>query len=443
MEANWSAIVALLLATGIVAYLGRLWLKRWFNPLSLYSIIWGFCLCTYELGLIQYEKISSMAWIYIVIAWVTLYLGAATVLFTQAPFKQRAAPVVHRNLKYLKWAIVLLSVVGAIGVVDQFRVITREFGGVIAVLLSNAGELYLSRSSAELSYIPYVGAFLYGACSLGGVYTAIVGRLTIVGLTPLLLVTVMNIITMSRLGTAVATVLFLSCYVQTPKTSRLRVARWQRILAAVLGVIILFGGYALISATRGLGVEFPGVTPEMDRISEYIPVFPAIYSSVSASPVAFSMYLKRPQDQKVEHWGQYTFAPLLRAISKLGFPIYVERLEEHYYTPVDTNISTYLKNLNSDFGFPGIIFFPYFLGIATTVLARRVETRFQLPALVFLSNLYVIAVFSFAFDLMFLGDWYVSVLVGTFAAFLVERKSRFATPSPAQLMASRADALGA
>src|SRR5216684_5785255 len=436
-------IVLLVSVTGVAAYMGRVWMKCWFNPLSLYSAIWGFCLCTYELRLIQYEKISLMAWTYIVIAWVSLYLGAATVLLTQAPTRQRGAPAVHGDLKYLKRAIVFLSVVGAIGVVDQFRVITREFGGVVPVLFSNAGELYLSRSSAELSNIPYVGAFAYGACSLGGVYTAIVGRLTIMVLTPVLLVTVMNIFSMSRLGTAIATVLFVACYVQTPKTTRLKVARSQRILALVLGVIILLGGYVLISATRGLGAEFPGITPEMDRISEYVPIFPAIYSSVSASPVAFSMYLKRPQDQKVEHWGQYTFAPVLRAISKLGFPTYVERLEEHYYTPVDTNISTYLKNLNSDFGFPGVLFFPYFLGMATTVLASRIETGFRLPALVLLSNLYVIVVFSFAFDLMLLGDWYVSVLAGTFVAFLVEQKSRFVSATVGATNGLERNVLGA
>lgn len=423
MEANWSAIILLLLVTGIAVYIGRLLFKRWFNPLSLYSAIWGFCLFNYEVRLIQYEQISAQAWAYIGIAWVSLYLGAATVLYTQVSVRQRTVRAAGINLKYLKRVIVILSVVASIGIADQIRVVLREFGGVSGTLLANAGEIYLSRSSAELSNLPYASAFAFAACSLAGIYTAILGRLKLVALIPAVLITVMNIFAMGRLGLAVAAVLFMSCYIHTPRKTRLKVARWQRNFALTLGVVILAGGYVLVSSTRGLGVDFPGKTPAMNRFEEYIPVFPSVYSTVSASPVAFSMYLASPEERKVEPWGQYTFAPLFRLFSKLGFPTYVERLEESYYTPVPSNVSTYLKNVHSDFGLPGIVFFPFFLGMITTNLALRIEWKPRMVDLALLSNLYVIVVFSFAFNLMFLGDWYVSVVVSMVAAYLVERKS--------------------
>jgi hypothetical protein len=81
--------------------------------------------------------------------------------------------------------------------------------------------------------------------------------------------------------------------------------------------------------------------------------------------------------------------------------------------------------------------------MATTVLASRIETGFRLPALVLLSNLYVIVVFSFAFDLMLLGDWYVSVLAGTFVAFLVEQKSRFVSATVGATNGLERNVLGA
>src|SRR5690242_1371203 len=80
MEANWWMIFVLVLLTSIAVWVGRAWFHRWFNPLSLYSAVWGFCLCNYELRLIQYENISTWAWTCIFIAWLGFYLGAAVVI---------------------------------------------------------------------------------------------------------------------------------------------------------------------------------------------------------------------------------------------------------------------------------------------------------------------------------------------------------------------------
>src|SRR6266700_2893840 len=83
MEANWPMIALLAFVTCIAAYIGRVWFKRWFNPLTIYSAVWGFCLVAYELRLIQYYDLSGRAWALIVAAWASLYLGALlAVLFT-------------------------------------------------------------------------------------------------------------------------------------------------------------------------------------------------------------------------------------------------------------------------------------------------------------------------------------------------------------------------
>jgi oligosaccharide repeat unit polymerase len=427
MEANWLMLMGLALWTSLAIYIARVLFKRWFNPLSLYSFVWGFGLSCYELRLIQYERISMQAWAYIAVAWIGLYLGAATVLLIKPPGTSRIVSVPQVNLNHLRWAILLLSAVGLIGLLDEIWVMTREFGGVSEALIANAGELYLSRLSGEVAYIPYAGAFAYAACSLAGAYTAFLGRVSRLALIPVLLVTAMQIFSMSRIGLSVAALLFLTSYLHARRDTRLRVTRWQRIFAFGLGAMVLGGGFALVSTTRGLGVDFPGKTPALEAITEYLPVFPSLYSYVSASPVAFSMYLASPQSSKDGRLGQYTFAPILRFLSKLGFPTYVERLEENYYTPVPFNVSTYLKNVNSDFGLMGIVLFPYTLGIVTTFLLLRAEREFRLLDIVFLSNLYVIVAFSFFFNLMYLGDWYISLLAGTIAAHFVRRRIALAS----------------
>jgi oligosaccharide repeat unit polymerase len=429
VEANWLMLMVLACVTFVAIYISRVLFKRWFNPLSLYSFVWGFGLCCYELRLIQYERISLQAWVYIATAWVSIFLGAATILFIQGSKARRIVRGPQVNLNHLKWAILLLSSVSFIGLLDEIWVMTRQFGGLYDAIIANAGELYLSRSSAEVAYIPYVGAFAYAACSLSGAYMAFLGRVTLLGLFPILLMTAMQIFAMSRIGLAIAALLFLASYLLARKDIRLRITRWQRILAFGLGAMILSSGFVLVSTTRGLGVDFPGKTPALEAISDYIPVFPSLYSAVSASPVAFSMYLAAPEASKTRRWGQYTFAPVLRFLSKLGFPTYVERLEENYYTPVHSNVSTYLKNVDSDFGLMGIVLFPYILGLVATFISLRIDREFRLLDIVLLSNLYIIVAFSFFFNLMYLGDWYVSLLVGTFSAYFLRRRIKSALGS--------------
>src|SRR6266436_3613527 len=111
MEANWADIILLAFLTSIAMYIGRLWFKRWFNPLSVYSALWGFCLCNYEMGLIQYYPVSTRAWMYIALAWVSLYLGAATVLLAIPRLRKPAPARLSVDLKRLEKGILILSVI--------------------------------------------------------------------------------------------------------------------------------------------------------------------------------------------------------------------------------------------------------------------------------------------------------------------------------------------
>jgi oligosaccharide repeat unit polymerase len=165
------------------------------------------------------------------------------------------------------------------------------------------------------------------------------------------------------------------------------------------------------------------MTPAINRISEYVPVFPSLYSNLAAAPVAFSQYLDTPAERKSNLWGQYTFKPILRMLARWGFPFHIEYLEENYDTPVPMNTATYLKNVHSDFGFAGIVLFPYALGALATFLALRLGRKPTLVDLMLLSNLLLLILASPAVNLMVLGDWYISLVVSCTAGLLVQRRS--------------------
>jgi oligosaccharide repeat unit polymerase len=428
MEANFFMAVTLGFITAVAVSIGKWWFKRWFNPLSIYSALWGFCLVNYELRLIQYYPISTIAWVYIAIAWVSLYLGAGTVLLLAKPRESSTARSFGVDVNCLKKVILTLSAIGSLGLISQLLAISHEFGNPVIALITNAGEIYGARISNELYGLNYAGAFSFAACTLAGIYTAKLARLTLVAAIPLVLVTLQLVAVMGRTGLGVAAVLFSVSFLYTPRPVRFSIPGWQRMIGAMLAAA-LAGGFILVSSIRRLDVNFVGITPGIEKVSEYLPFFPSLYSNFSATPVAFSLYLASPEQGKTGFWGMYTFAPAFRLISRLGFLCSVPAHEENYYTPVPMNTGTYLKNVHSDFGAAGILVFPYLLGASVTLLLIRVSSVPRLLGLTLLANLFVLVVFTFAFNFMLLGDWYIGLVVSALGAIVVDKRMSRADPT--------------
>lgn len=421
MEANWQMVVTLAAITSLAIYLGYVCFKRWFNPFSIYSAIWGFCLCNYELRLIQYYPISKIAWTYIGFAWVSIFFGSITGLLLSSRKNSSSTPELQVDLTRLRKVILGLSVLGGVGFIGQLVAITRQFGNPLIALILNSNDVYGARISGELSGLSYIGDCSYAACALAGIYTAKVSKITHVTIIPIVLVTLQLIALAGRTGLGIAAILFVTSFAYTPRSSRFQLSKVHKIIATASIAALLLGGFFFVSFSRHLNVDFPGITPAMEEISDYIPPFPSLYSNFSATPVAFSAYLSNPQDDGDHFWGMYTFAPVWRFLSHLGFRTGVAPYEESYYTPVPMNTGTYLKNVHSDFGFAGILIFPYLLGAAVTLLIMRASATPKLVGLVVLSHVFVLVVFTFAFDFMVLGDWYISAVVSVAGALMAKR----------------------
>ena len=388
-------LVATLTLLGI--WLGRLLLGRWFNHLSIYSFTWGICLFGYQLQWIEYEPISAYAWFLIISAWVMMFLGSIFVL----RFFPRLQP--DGSHPPLRKAIQVVTFVGLIGVADLALKIARGFDGGLLSLFASAGDIYIARTSGELSAVPYIGSLLFTACALAGVYFAQKGKLRI-GLFPLIAITFDHLLLMGRAGLGMAAMLFLVSYHYTPHEKFVFTRKNKLIASAV--AIVLFAGFMAVSLTRKLQIDFPGQSDTLETISEYFPIAPSLYSNFSSTPVAFSMYLARPEEDRSSGFGRYTFAPLLRGLAALGFKTEVPPYEEVYVTPVPTNTCTYLKNIYSDFGLCGVFMFPFLLGAVTTYLSIQPTSLLRV---LILANLFVVVAFSVFFDFMLLGDWVVSL----------------------------------
>ena len=392
---------------------------RWVNHLSLYSTVWTAMLLTLSLNLIHYHHIVLEAWIYIFVAWVAIYLGTAIVkLGFPAPAR---GPFPELNMTRLRNAILILSTAGlASSAVLAYNIVRAlATNGLLAALTEYGNQIYSLRFEGEVSGLMYLVFLPYAGCVLAGIYTARLGRLTLVAALPLFAMLIDGIFSMQRAGMVFGTFLLVSSYLLTPKVSKLRVAKWQKI-GVISAFLIAFIG---VTAQRGGALSIEGETDTLATAGDYVPVLPSLYFYASCQIPCFSEYLKHPEEDGKALWGRYMFASIYRFLSKFGFDTYVPYYQNFYYTPEPVNVGTYLRELHRDFGGTAIFIFPFLLGLSITALERHGPT---VGSLVLLSFLYLVAFFSFNMDFIGSGGWYfplpIALLVG---AAVRSRRARY------------------
>lgn len=289
--------------------------------------------------------------------------------------------------------------------------LVRQFGSFSAAI-TNANLLYQLRVSGELEGgIPYVGAFVLSACTLAGIYTAVRGKISFVSVLPLILVVVQGIGSMGRTGIIIAGILFITPFFYTPNS---RLLKGKVIIRLILAGALIVGIFTLISSIRGLTVRFKHENSNMETLREQVSFLPSLYFYLSGPPVVFSEYLKAGGEDVFP--GAYTLRPLFNVLSKFGL---VERFSTYsafYFTPEPMNAATYLRYVHADFGSVGIMFFPYVLGVVLTILHFKINQRPTLIRLVLIAHLFVIIFLSWSINPMYLGYWWVSMIVSLFAS---------------------------
>ncbi len=426
--------VLVILASVCSAILGRLLIGRWYNHLSLYALGWGVALLFYQFDLIHYYPITPAAWGYIGVAWVAFLAGTATVRFTSNEGPVEATGRKPAASHAARLAILALCLLAATTLAYQWLYLLRRYGTVATAVLAGAAERYQMRVAGDVEgQVPYVGALALTACVVAGAYAKRAGRLGLLSLLPLIVVGLGGITAAGRTGIGIGAILFLSGLLVTPSpgakiaTSAPRPpgTRLSKRLRQVAGGLVLVvaaaGSFSLISATRGLQVDLPGVDPAMHRLSRYLPFAPSLYAHLSVSPVAFSEYLKA--GAPTQGLGGYTLAPVRRVLARVGLSSSVPYYEENYFTPVPANVGTYLKNVYADFGPAGVVWFPFLLAGVATWLAWRYRGSDRLLPVMVLAHLYAVVVFSFTFNIMVLGDWLVSLAGGCAVALLLDRSA--------------------
>jgi oligosaccharide repeat unit polymerase len=424
-----------LLASGVGGVLLSRWmLGGWVNHLSIYSVTWSISLFAYQLGLIAYNPICTEAWLYIAVAWMSVFLGAALVVLAKREHDGGPAIMPEFNPNYLRIPIIVLSLLGTVSLIQQIRQMQAEFGGVLSVLLLSPNEIYARRFEGELGGVPYLFFLGVPATCLAGAYTARVKKITVTALLPLLWAFAGAVISMQRAGVLIAAPLFAYAYIFSPRSQRFTVSK-RGVMVLVLVVLLLFGFFILIGSHRGSYQYHAGQARALSTISDYASGFPSLYLYVSMAAPTFSQYLMHPEVDTYSFFASNTFAPVWRLLAKLGFRTYVPYYTPFYHTPEEGNQGTYLAYIHADFGPAGVVLVPCILSAVLTFFSLQNSQTFRMSRLMMYVNLLVVVTFSFSgWDVgptYWFTSFVLSALLGWWIDMMVDRQHHNAVSATA------------
>lgn len=428
-------IVLLILCFGLVTViLGRMLFDQWFNHITLYSAIWTVSLVLFHLGYIYYYPLESGTWILILDAWVAFLLGACIVVAARYCFsdairlRRGKTPATAIDIRFVHPILWALNIIALLTVIQHWHLLIQQFGSVRNVIISG-NLLYSHRVKEGLpGSIPYFDAFALSGSWLAGLVTSRTGKLRFVALMPILIMVLDAVSGMGRASLLIATILFAAGYFPDRLMShsflRKQAGRWKRFFVIAFAMVIFIAAAEYIRSNRGTIENIDTASSSLSKYRSGYLITPSIYAYLTIHTGIFNQYLKH--DEERAFFAANTLAPINRVLAKFGFDTYVPDYPPFYNTPASANTGTYLRDLHLDFGVPGILLAPFFLGMMCSwlVLKNRESGSFRASAL--LAHMYVVVLLSFFVEATRLGYWLVSLLGALAAAWYLDNRKRTA-----------------
>lgn len=403
-------------------FFGHYIYRKWFNPLSVYSIIWSGMIILYEIRLIPFGDLRFETWTVIIIGYFSFLLGILTVYTAKSLFREennlnkeyeKSIPtILLDDGKILKKAIIILSVIGILSAIQHWSVLINEFGSVIGVFL-NSTTYYRMRVAGEIEgVIPYIFITSYIGVFLSAIYTAYKKKLTFVAFLPIFAVVFRELANLGRAGILFGLVEFLIVFILfryflSRQDQEARIKKSRIIIALLVIVSISVGGAVFIKSVRNPIDTIQGTSSALKQFEGNVLISPSIYLYTCSHLGILNKYLEH--DDEPSNFGGHTFLPIYNIISKTGAVEPQPFFQRGYFIPLWTNTGTYLRELDSDFGKLGILLGPFLLGLLTTYFWFRFFETGNLLSLLALAYLFLIIFFSFLVMISRLSSWFISL----------------------------------
>jgi len=379
----------------------------------------------FELKLMAYFDLRVETWIIIIIAFVAIWLGSLTVILARKTqynesdeiinFEHRSMLIFADNGKTLKKLIIIFTLIGSLSVFYQWWVLIKEFGSITAVLLQ-ATIIYQLRVQGEISTgIPYIFTLVHVALVLSGIYSAYKGKFNIFILFPFIILLLKSVADVARAGMLlgfmeyfISFFIFKQFFDLVNRNKRNR-NRKKVAISIIFLIALIITGAAIVKMLKAPLENFMASSSSLRQWESGLIISPTMYLYTSSHIGILNSYLIN-QDEN-NYFGESTFFPFYRFISKFGVIKEPSNYQKGYFIPMWTNTGTYLRDLHTDFGYAGVFIVPFLIGLLATIFWYRFFSTGNIRDLIFLIYVYILVAFSFLNFATRLGYWLIGLVI--------------------------------
>lgn len=400
----------------LAIWVGVFLFGKFYNPISLYTIVWAIAVCTHASGLMVFHEMRPFTWGVIFFSHFLFiggcFLGTCIHRSPIVLFHERNDLLTKKQMLYCIWVTLALSAVAIIG---NIKTMISHYG---FDLFSKVTQIYADRVN-ELEHfetIPYLGSFIFISLPLLGCYTKKFG-FSFVVLPGFALVCLNSLVSGGRAGIIFSMLLFLSAYFCTSGKS-LGLSIGKKIVLSI-GLIALSLMIVGISEQRTVGIQMSYATPlYMDLFGENIALYKGI-AYVAAPIGALNEYLGTCDF----HFGENTFLTIYNILAKVGLCGRVDQYQEFFSTPSSCNVATWVREIIEDFSLVGAVFFIPLFGYFSTFFYCRAKERPLMSYKIIWSVFSLVILLSF-FDWKFRSsNMWIAALFGYVIGNYIDKKA--------------------
>lgn len=411
--------------------LGKILFKRWFNHLSVYSLIWFVLLFMYELKLLRYDNLSSETWFVIILSYIAFHLGVVCYFALKRVNEKietsneelSSNPLFYKEGRLLIIVILITGFIGLAGGLQQWSVLIHKFGSIQKVIL-NANDIYRMRVEGEIQGIAYLPAFGFVSLFFAALYSAYKRKIAFISILPFTAIILKDLANIARalmlFGLVEYSIVFIvSIYVFNLEKSSSNTSQKSYLFRFLIIIVIFIGSASFVRSIKGSVEHYKSASSSIRSLNLFDVITPSIYLYLSADVGVLNKYLEHNNENT--RFGENTFMPVYNILAKFDFVSKPDTYQKGYYIPMWTNTGTYIRELHADFGILGVVLGPFLLSFLATMFWFKFFNTRNIINLIFYTFISIIIFFSFLVMITRLGNWIIAFTL-TILSFLVLQK---------------------
>lgn len=398
-------------------YVGKIIYSNFFNPICLYSIVWGVSVLVHQSGMIIFYNLTPFCWMVIFGSHLLYVLGCIIGSYLNTDDKSIVIEHVgdEQLKKWMLFGIAVTMSLAAIAIVANLKTMISIYG---FNLMEQIVLIYGDRinETEKIETIPYLSSFIFITLPLLGCYLKRFGFHVIV-VPCVFLACADALISGGRGGIVFALLLFFAGYMCMDKgyesSSRGRVFFPLICLVTFVSMIIF------VSQERADGLKMAYAT---DLYKDLFGYNVTLYKGLVyvAGPIGtLNEYLVECEF----HFGRNSFLTIYNVLARLGLMEPINHYQEFFLTPMECNVGTWVREIIEDFTLFGAIFVIPFFGVLSSCVYNR-ALRCKMVTMKIIWSVFAMVLTLSFYDWKFRSaSMWIAVLFGFLIGKWIDRKS--------------------